>query len=282
MNSTPFPFSLHEFKRSNISKKDICFLFSLLKSGNKKFFSETVKFVKNNKFLSSLTTLTPTFPINFPLYGILKKLNKLFKKNMMKIAKTVEAFFLQMSIDPTFISLDTEFNLNPNETTFKNLINYVKLRNEQFISSLNLNKKWKTTLTIMSDDRIPMYNEDNKHNTYDNFIAGNIKFSTRDEYVYSIRNLGMSPHNSIKYYPFRGILVSSKVGQNLSERIEYTGIGVFGAGVLLIGFSAYEIESHPDLDEDPEYDELLTIIFFIGLILLFVGFVIEVLNQELD
>jgi hypothetical protein len=162
----------------------------------------------------------------------LKRINKIFKRQMLKIADKIHLFFIQLSQDPVFISLDTEFINNPSQTSYNNLISYVELKNDVFIERLNLSTDLTVTLTMMSDDRIPMYNENGGNNTYEDMIKGNIEFDTRDEYIGGIKSTAIGQYE--KYYPLQGILIAYKVGQTLQQKIEISGFTLFGVSIALI------------------------------------------------
>jgi hypothetical protein len=168
-------------------------------------------------------------------------------------------FFISLSQDPTFISFDTAFINNESEENYNNLVNYVKLRNEQFIETLNLNENFLVVTTMMSDDRIPMYNSDSDKNTYMNYINGNIKFNTKDEYVGGIKSLFEGSY--LKYYPFKGFLISHKVGLSLQEQLIAGGLSVAGLGIILILAGLWFARP---------------IVIYIGFVFLFIGLVIAV------
>jgi hypothetical protein len=181
-----------------------------------------------------------------------------------------------LSQDPTFISLDTEFINNPSQTSYNNLTNYIKIKNDNFLKSLNLDNEFKITLSIMSDDRIPMYNEDGKRkkNTYEDMIKGNIKFNSKDEYVAGIKSTITGEYE--KYYPLQGIIISYKVGQTVIEKLEaspYGGIGVFLlGGALLFGVgSAKGRAAEEGLELTTSDTVTLGILTIVGLFLIIVG-----------
>jgi hypothetical protein len=223
------------FKKLKMSPTDIkCLLHLYKKRKFKEFICKFEKLKKKNaEFFSALQTI-PLAPIDNLLTSnkMLKRINKIFKRQMLKIADKIHLFFVQLSQDPIFISLDTEFINNPNQTNYNNLISYVKLKNDAFIESLNLSADLTVTLTMMSDDRIPMYNENGRNNTYEDMIKGDIVFDTRDEYIGGIKSTAIGQYE--KYYPLQGILISYKVGQTLQQKLEISGFTLFGFSIVLI------------------------------------------------
>jgi hypothetical protein len=226
------------------------------------------------------------------LFSSIKKLNGIFKKRMKKLSIKIEKFFTSLSQDPTFIELDNKFIFTESEESYNDLISYVKLRNDEFIKSLNLGKNWKKVLSMMSDDRIPMYNSSLKSNTYDNYTKGKIVFNTKDEYIYAIRSLTQRPVN-VKYYPLRGLLFSQKIGQTAQQVLEEQAGGgaLLGTGTLAFLFGLL-VKYDPEyvstkesiqtlvIDSPYEAEIFLDFLIFIGLILMIIGFVTLIIGIE--
>jgi hypothetical protein len=261
-------FLIDSFKQFNISLKELKCLLSLYKKNKLKEFRKN-----NSLFFSNLQKLhLPS--INSTNSSFLKKVNKLFKRIMIKIGKKIKVFLVQLSQDPTFISLDTEFINNPSQTSYNNLTNYIKVMNDNFLKSLNLDNEFKITLSIMSDDRIPMYNDDGKRNTYENMIKGDIKFNSKDEYVAGIKSIATGEYE--KYYPLQGIIISYKVGQTVIEKLEaspYGGIGVFalGASILFAVGGAKGSVTEAGLELTTSETALVGILTIVGIFLIIVG-----------
>jgi hypothetical protein len=264
-------FLINSFKQSNISLKELKCLLSLYKKNKlKEFMNEYDKFRNNNKdFFSNMQNL-PLPSINSPF---LKKVNNFFKRIMVKIGEKIKLFLIQLSQDPTFISLDTEFINNPSQTSYNNLTTYVQLKNDEFIETLNLNNEFKITLSMMSDDRIPMYNEDEKRkNTYEDMIKGNIKFNSKDEYVSGIKSTITGEYE--KYYPLQGIIISYKVGQTVIEKLETSspggGVGILVLGITILAFAVQFLFT----SKFPEDKYIAGFFILVGLFLIIIGIIV--------
>jgi hypothetical protein len=272
-------FLIDSFKRSKISLTDIKCLLHLCKRRKfKELICQFNKFKKkNNDFffaLQSIPSPSTDSLLNFTNSNkILKKVNKFFKRQMLKIADKIHLFFVQLSQDPTFISLDTEFINNPSQTSYNNLISYVELKNDAFVENLNLSNELTITLTMMSDDRIPMYNENSDINTYEDMINGNIVFDTRDEYIGGIKSIATGHYE--KYYPLQGILIAYKVGQTAQQKIETSSGGTLLAFGFLILYALLNPKDRRAEEVDPKVDLFLLILalvfILVGAILLKYG-----------
>jgi hypothetical protein len=169
---------------------------------------------------------------------IFSKIYKIYKRQLQDIRGEILLWFSYIKNDQEFITLDQAFVAEGNEVNYNNLVNYLITKQKD----LKVPQPWSVSLSIISDDNLPMYNEkDKKRNTYDNFIKGNILLNDRDSYIIATKctQQGFAE----KIYPFKGMLLNEKVGSQLAEQVESGAIGLAAAlgfiGLLLIWASYY-------------------------------------------
>jgi hypothetical protein len=203
---------------------------------------------------------------------VLHNFKSYIKNTLNDFKEKCLVFFSSIKQDPQFISLDMNFINNPNNETYLNLVTYINNKHKEFKKSLDLDSFWKLTLTIYSDDFIPMFNSDKKkENTYFNYTQGNIKFNSREEYVANISSLSQGFYEKtlkIKKIPL-SMIISEKLGQSIAERLQVSGLGIGAIGFVLIILSALLF-----LFGGPTLKDIGAILFLIGFLLEIIGVII--------
>jgi hypothetical protein len=151
-----------------------------------------------------------------------KRRNKLNNKSdVKKIETTILSFFSSIKADPTFISLDSAFVSNGNETNYQNLVIYFKRKSEELVSLLNLGPLYTVSLNIMDDQFLPLFSSMGSNDKYNLYKNGEITYKNRDTYTTLIHTLQTGQDSKI--LNTSTLSLSTKLGVAAESTVEYTG-----------------------------------------------------------